>query len=141
LPKPKKNFTDKWYKEYLSLKDSIAKDSMVKELATIKEYKETFEDTVQTIDVYAKTRGDLLELRSSYKLKPFLIKDKVKVEMEVPKDIFSIDFGMKVGIPDNGLDNTPIVMPELGIRINKFRGTVGYDTNSTLWLGGNIILF
>jgi hypothetical protein len=140
LPKPRK-VDDSWYNAYKSLKDSIAKDSMVQDLATIRDYKETFEDSVLTIDISAKVRGNLLSLQPSYKLKPFKIRYDTIINVARPKDFFSVDFGVEVGTPLIPNGDPLIVKPELGIRLGKLRISGSYGSDNRAWLGLSYVAF
>lgn len=73
-----------YYERYLSLQDSIQKDSLFKEAIKIQEYKPTFEDDTIKIDVYAKVRGELLESGIRYKTKPRTIKLDTTILVPIP---------------------------------------------------------
>ena len=74
-----------YYKEYLKLKDSIARDSAYRDAITIREYKPYVEDDTIRIDIYAKVRGSLLESQISYKTKPYTIPVDTIISVPIPK--------------------------------------------------------
>ena len=64
----KRTIIDSTYKDaYLAEKDSTARLNLYLKAITIKEFNKNFKDTFQSIDVYTKTRGDLLAQTVSYK--------------------------------------------------------------------------
>jgi hypothetical protein len=123
-----------YYRKYIQLKDSVAKDSMFKKAIEIKEYNEKFEDTLQIIDVYSKTRGDLLEQTVKYTTKPYYIAVKDSVEI---KEKWSLSLGTEVGIPTvPTLNAAPILKANIVIknrRDNTF--SISYDTDGRFWVG------
>jgi hypothetical protein len=123
-----------YYDRYLQLKDSIQRDSMFKEAIKINEHVQQFEDTLQTIEVYSKTRGNLLEQSVKYTTKPqaITVKDSVKIKKKN-----HLNFGAELGVPTiNGLELTPVVKGNLIFR-NKKGNTfsLGYDTEGKVWIG------
>ncbi len=59
---------DSTYKDkYLSAKDSVERLELYLKAITVKEFNQNFTDTFQSIDVYTKTRGDLLAQTVRYK--------------------------------------------------------------------------
>jgi len=123
-----------YYDKYKQLKDSVAKDSMFKEAIAINEYNQVFEDDVQIIDVYSKTRGELLEQNAKYETKPRTIKIKDSTEV---KHKFSVNAGFDIGLPTvPTLSSTPVLRGNLMFN-NKKGGTfsVGYDTEGRVWVG------
>lgn len=61
---------DSLLKKYLELKDSIKKLEMYKEAIAIREYKQTYKDSTQKVEVYSKTRGELITQTLSYEIYP-----------------------------------------------------------------------
>jgi len=74
-----------YYKEYLELKDQIAKDSLFREAITINEYREKIEDDTIVINLYAKTRGTLEEYQIGYKTKPRTIPLDTTIRIAIPR--------------------------------------------------------
>lgn len=129
-----KEIDSTYYEKYKQLKDSVAKDSMFKEAIKINEYKEVFEDTLQTIDVYSKTRGKLLEQSVKYTTKPYYItvKDSIQIQKKV-----TVSVGSEIGISTiNPILNKPVIKGNLIIK-NKRDNTISisYDTEGRVWLG------
>lgn len=138
LPKPVvvkvKEVDSAYYDLYKGLKDSIAKDSLFKEAITINEYSQSFEDTLQTINVYSKTRGTLLSQTVDYKTKEYTIEveDSVAVKGRVAVSLLA-----EVGLPlDDLFNNSPVVKG--GISVHGKNGnslSVSLDTEGRIWLG------
>lgn len=125
-----------YYEEYKKLKDSVAKDSMFKEAIKINEYNQVFEDTLQTIDVYSKTRGNLLEQSVKYTTKPYYITVKDSIEI---KTKIKVSLGAEIGIPLNFTpDFKPVAKGNLYITNRKDNSIIlSADTEGRLWLGYN----
>jgi len=88
LPEPIKGdiiIDSTYYKEYLKLKDSVARDSSYKEAISIREYRPFVEDDSIRIDIYSKVRGTLLESQVTYKTKPRNISLDTTIKIKVPK--------------------------------------------------------
>lgn len=74
-----------YFEEYTKLKDSLAKEELFKEAITINEYKEVVEDDTLKIDLYAKTRGTLLEYQIDYKVKPQTYHIDTTLTVKIPQ--------------------------------------------------------
>lgn len=141
MPKPvpvKETVIDStYYEEYVKLKDSVEKDSMFKEAIKIREYTQKFEDTVQTINVYSKTRGELLAQTVDYETKPYTI--TVKDTIKVPNR-FKVYAGVEVGIPvaaNLNINGGPVAKVNLMIKPKNRENfwTAGIDTEGRVWAG------
>lgn len=75
----------KLLKDYDRLKDTLAKRDAYIAAITKREYNETFEDSIQTIDVAAFVTGTLDTLSVSYKTKPRTIRVDTVVKIKVPQ--------------------------------------------------------
>tara|TARA_R110002073_G_scaffold144403_2_gene296492 strand:- start:795 stop:1403 length:609 start_codon:yes stop_codon:yes gene_type:complete len=129
-----KEIDSTYYKKYTDLKTQVEKDSLFKEAIEVNEYNETFEDTLQTINVYSKTRGKLLEQNVKYTTKPYYITVKDSVELK-NRTVFSI--GAEVGVPTIPTLSTSPVLKGNAIITNK-RGnsiSISYDTEGRVWVG------
>lgn len=87
LPEPIKGeviIDSTYYDKYKSLKDSISKDSLFKEVIKINEYKELIEDDTLKIDLYMKSRGEVLSYKVNYKTKPYNIAIDTILPVNVP---------------------------------------------------------
>jgi hypothetical protein len=122
------------YYKYTSEEDVAIKDSIFKESIFIREYNQSFEDSVQTVDVYSKVRGTLLEQSLKYKTKPYQITLKDTVFLQ-PKSYLSA--GIELGLP-----TTPSVgtSPDFkgNVSLTNKRGnsfSVSFDTNGRFWVG------
>lgn len=136
----KKVIDKEYYNRYLTLKDSIEKNNAYKEAVTIREYKQDFEDSVQTINVYSKVRGDMLAQTLSYKTKP----RELTVPVDIPSDkkrTFSA--GMEVGVPTVQVYSFKPVIKAGLVYKNKRDNTfsVSYDTEGRVWVGKTFKLF
>jgi hypothetical protein len=123
-----------YYGEYKKLRDSIQKDSMFREAIRINEYNQKFEDTLQTINVYSKTRGKLLEQSVKYTTKPYYITVKDSVEIKTRTKVF---IGAEAGVPTlPGISTRPVLKGNIIIQ-NKRDNTISisYDTEGRAWLG------
>lgn len=144
VPDPKviriKEVDSTYYSEYLKLRDSIKKDSAYRDAITIREYDQKFEDTIQTINVFSKVRGSLLEQSVSYKTKPreIIYRDTLRVPRKG-----SFNLGAGVGLPlGDPSTSAPILKIEAMI-INKKGNTfsVSADTKGTVWATKTIKIF
>ena len=129
-----------YYKEYLELKDSIQKDSAYKDAIAIKEYTQNFSDGFQSVDVFSKTRGSLLEQSVSYKTKPktIIVKDTIEIKT---KNSFAL--GAEIGVPTiQNLDATPVIKG--GVEFTNKKGnafSLSYDTEGRAWVGYKFKIF
>lgn len=123
-----------YYEKYKQLKDSVAKDSMFKEAIKINEYNQKFEDTLQTINVYSKTRGKLLEQNVEYTTKPYYITvtDSIAIKK---KTTVSIGFELGVSTIDP-FSNRPVIKGNLILKNKRDNPiSISYDTEGRAWLG------
>lgn len=129
-----KEIDSTYYEKYKKLKDSVQKDSMFKESIKINEYNQKFEDTLQVIDVYSKTRGNLLEQSVKYTTKPYYISKKDSVEI---KQKWSLSIGSELGVSTVSLVENPVILKGNVVIKNKRGNTtsISYDTQGTFWLG------
>jgi len=137
-PTPKyvkvKEIDSTYYKKYTELIDEVAKDSIFKEAITVNEYNETFSDTLQTIQVYSKTRGQLIAQSVKYVTNPYSIKVKETVEI---KKRSSLSIGSEIGMPTINLTNPVPILKANAILTNKRGNTfsISYDTEGRAWVG------
>lgn len=89
----KQTITDSTYKlAYLNAKDSLARLNLYLDAITAKEYNENFTDSIQSIDVYSKTRGNLIAQTVSYKLFEREIKTKDTIVLPLPRRTIHLGF-------------------------------------------------
>lgn len=121
--------------------DSINKERLYKESISIKEYNETFIDSFQTISVYSKTRGSLIEQSISYKTNEYSISLDTLVSTKVKKK-FKVFGSLEIGNPLLSNDpNLPsiVVKPGIIFKNSKDNGLIlSADTRGYLWIGGLI---
>ncbi|MGK2864905.1 MAG: hypothetical protein ACSLE0_23435 [Chitinophagaceae bacterium] len=135
--KGEKEIDSTYYAEYLKLKDSILKDEAYKEAITINTYNEVIEDDTLKIDLYAKTRGKLLEYQIGYKVKPQTYHIDTTVTVAVPrKTRFFV--GGQIVLPTSNIIKSTSFAPEV-MMVNK-KATkaykVGYDIVNKSVIGG-----
>ena len=129
------------YKQYRKVLDSIQRDSIFKEAIAIREYNETFEDSLVKLDIYSKVRGSLLEQSSDYIIKPQQI-ERLDITRTITKERkFSLYIGGGLSVPTE-IDQEVGFQGNLGIQNKK--GTIyelGYDTNGNILLGVKLRIF
>lgn len=140
ITKTKKVIDSTYYKKYLSLKDSVQRDSAYRDAIQINEYNQVFKDTFQTIEVYTKSRGEVLEQSLKYKTEPrtITVRDSIPI---IPKRTFSL--GVEVGVPTvHGLGTSPVIKGGIQYKNRKGNTTsLSYDTEGRIWLGKTFKLF
>lgn len=117
--------------------DSIIKELQYKDAISIREYKEVYEDTFQTIEISTKTRGHLLEQSLVYKTKPYKIKVDTTVTTKV-KGTFKASGLIEMGTPILSDDNFSsfVIKPGILLQNSKNFGlSVSIDTEGKGWLG------
>ena len=110
-----------YYEKWSILSDSIAKDKAYKEAITINEYNTKFEDDILVINIYSKTRGTLLEVKSDYITKPRTIPLDTTLYIDIPKynEFYG---GFELGLPVinmSTLDIQPILKGNLYLKTKK----------------------
>lgn len=135
LPQYKeKVVVDKTYKNlYNNAKDSIEKLNLYLDAIKINEYDKTIinNDTIKIIGK-VKTRGDLLEYKIDYKIKP--VKVTYIPEVIVKKPTLMGGVSGELGIPTTP-DNF-IFKGNLNIINQKGNSlSIGYDTEKKIWVG------
>lgn len=127
----------KLYKEA----DSILKENKYKDAITIREYEEEFVDTFQTISVFTKTRGSLLEQSISYKTNEYTIPLDTIVTTKV-KNKFKVFGSLEVGtilLDEDKKFSNIVVKPGIIFKNSKDNGLMlSVDTNGIVYIGGII---
>lgn len=127
-----------WYYKYQELKTEKEKDSLFEEAITINDYNQTFEDDFQSINVFSKTRGQLLEQSVSYETKSQFVTIKDSVPIPIPKRRLS--FTVEGG---NGLDAFA-PKGKFGLMYQNRKGMAykgSIDTEKYIWVGIGVPLF
>jgi hypothetical protein len=120
--------------EYKKANDSL-KAELFKSAVVVREYEETFEDSVQTIKVKANVTGILNSLSASYVTKPFTVKKDTVVEFKVPANKKSISLYLEVGLPTiQDISSTPVLKAGFDFK-NKKNMIYGasFDTEKHVW--------
>lgn len=132
-----------YYQKYLALKDSISKEDFIKDALTVREYKETFDDSIQTVEVYTEVTGKMNKQSLSYKTKPREIKvdTTIPVKVKVPARDFS-RFAISVGAGFNSQQSGEGVTGKLGLvyKTKKIDYNISRATDGRWWFGTNINL-
>lgn len=117
--------------------DSLLKLKQYQDAIAINEYKEEYIDTFQTITIYTKTRGELLEQYAHYKTKPYNIKLDTTVKVKV-KNKFKV-FGLIEGgsnIIDENSFSQVVGKGTVIFKNSKDNGiSLGIDTQGYGYLG------
>jgi hypothetical protein len=125
--------------EYKKANDSL-KERLFEKAITNRDYKEVFEDDLQTITVKANVTGTLNTLSASYVTKERVVTVDTTVTFRVPENKRSIILYGEVGVP---LGTTPLISGDVvpitfkvgADIVNKKNWVYGvsYDTNETFW--------
>ncbi len=118
--------------DYKKANDSL-REQLYKSAITVQEYKETFEDSVQTITVSAQA-ALLKSLAITYKTKPRKIAVDTSLQVEIPSIRFTLSPYMEIGVP-TVIEQPLVLKAGLDIKTKKsiYYG-FSYDTNKTVWL-------
>ena len=119
-------------RKYEALKDSVARLNLYKEVITERKYKETLEDSLQTITVDSEVIGTLKKQTISYETKPQIQKPK--------KSKFHTYIGINTNIPTNHLGRFA-VGGQFSIQHQKRIYSIGYNTNEEITATLQIQLF
>lgn len=125
-----------YYNKYKELQDQVKKDSLFKETIKINEYKETFEDENVKIDVYTKTRGEVLaQSIPDYTVKPRTesIPHTTIIKAE-PKKVH-VYGGLELGLPPKNISDFRI---KGNIFVQGKKGnitTFSVDNTKTFYVG------
>lgn len=126
--------------EYKKANDSL-QEELFKSTVERKEYKEVFDDSIQTITVGADVTGKLNNLSVAYEQKPRKVKLDTTINVKIPKRIGLI-FYIEAGMPKIINELNRPVLKVGGDLITKKNIVIGlsYDTNRTTWGKIGIIL-
>lgn len=128
-----------YYHRYKSLKDSIKKDSAYRMDTSIREYREYFKDTFQTLEVYTKTRGEMLSQTIKYTTNPYTITVRDTIEVRRKGYLSGITaFGLPLG---DQIGNPIAKVGLMYTNKNQHSLSISYDTQRRLWVGGSLKLF
>lgn len=125
---------------YNNLKSQYEKEKFCRDLMVIEEseYKETFRDSTQKIEVYTRIqKGKILEQAVEYEIDPYFltIKDTIKSDIFKRNKILG---GIELGLPlSHKVGQRPIVAKSTIYLQNKKDNIIslGIDTEKTVWAG------
>jgi len=133
--KGEKEIDSTYYQKYITLKDSVQKNSMFKDAITIREYRERIEDDTIVIDLYTKVQGYMKEYQVGYKTKPRKITLDTVIKVPVPKKS-QIFVGGEIGYPYSSTET------DIQAKINLYWKNkknilynVGIDSKKRIWVG------
>lgn len=119
--------------QYKKANDSL-KEKLFEQAVEVKQYKEVFEDSIQTITVDAEVTGELNWLKTSYETKPRTIKVDTVIPVKVPRtDRFFMPYA-EAGLPTN-LEYPQVVLKagaDISLDGNLVFGA-SYDTQGRAW--------
>lgn len=119
--------------DYLKANDSIKRLKLYLDAIQEKDGTYVYDNEDLKLEIYAKTRGELLEMKPKYTIKP----TKVKVDVPVKQTVFAMYGGLEI-INNQTLNNLG-VKAELGIQNKKGTiFTIGVDTRSNYYVGTKI---
>jgi hypothetical protein len=117
--------------------DSIAKAKQYQDAISIKEYNQEYKDTFQTVNVYSKTRGELLEQAITYKTEKYYIPLDTTIATTI-KGKFKVLGQMEIGSNVIGKETfTKVVAkPSIIFQNSKDNGlSLSIDTQGIGYLG------
>jgi hypothetical protein len=130
------------------LSDSLDKANTIidslkayKDFVIKRKYTQVFDDSTQTITVFAETTGTLDALQASYKTKPRVISLDTIIKVEIPaRSMFF--YGGSIGLPvfdNNTLNVTPVFKADLYLKTKKdLLINLSVDTDGRVWGGYSI---
>lgn len=117
-------------KEFLSASDSL-KIAMYINATKEREYLETFEDSIQKIDVFTKVRGELLSQTASYKIFERSIRQTDTVRLKGERNFYLLP---QVGFNNNAAQIKSSLSFLYQDRKNRLY-TIGYDSDGFILIG------
>lgn len=119
--------------DYLKATDSIKKLQLYLNAIQEKDGTYIYDNNDVKLEIYAKTRGELLELKPKYTIKP----TETKVDVPVKQTVFAMYGGLELG--NNSSLNNLSVKADLGIQNKKGTIiTIGADTRGNYFVGAKI---
>jgi hypothetical protein len=119
--------------DYLKATDSIKRLKLYLDAIQEKDGTYVYDNKDLRLEIYAKTRGELLEIKPNYTIKPV----EVKVDVPVKQTVFAMYGGLELG-NNSSLSNLS-VKADLGIQNKK--GTIfsiGADTRGNYFVGAKV---
>jgi len=119
--------------DYLKATDSIKRLKLYLDAIQEKDGTYVYDNKDLKLEIYTKTRGELLEIKPKYTIKP----TEVKVDVPVKQTVFAMYGGLELG-NNSSLSNLS-VKADVGIQNKK--GTifsVGADTRGNYFVGAKV---
>lgn len=119
--------------DYLKATDSIKRLQLYLDAIQEKDGTYVYDNKDLRLEIYAKTRGELLEIKPNYTIKP----SEVKVDVPLKQTVFAMYGGLELG--NNSSLNNLSVKADLGIQNKKGTIiTIGADTRGNYFVGAKI---
>ena len=119
--------------DYLKATDSIKRLKLYLDAIQEKDGTYVYDNKDLKLEVYAKTRGELLEMKPKYTIKP----SEVKVDVPVKQTVLAMYGGIEVG--NNASLTNLTVKADVGLQNKKGTiFTVGADTRSNFYVGAKV---
>lgn len=119
--------------DYLKATDSIKRLKLYLDAIQEKDGTYVYDNKDLKLEIYTKTRGELLEIKPNYTIKP----TEVKVDVPVKQTVFAMYGGLEI-LNNSNLNNLG-VKAEVGIQNKKGTiFTVGADTRSNYYVGAKV---
>lgn len=119
--------------DYLKATDSIKRLKLYLDAIQEKDGTYVYDNKDLKLEIYAKTRGELLEIKPKYTIKP----SEVKVDVPVKQTVLAMYGGIEVG--NNASLTNLTVKADVGLQNKKGTiFTIGADTRSNFYVGAKI---
>lgn len=119
--------------DYLKATDSIKRLKLYLDAIQEKDGTYVYDNNDLKLEVYTKTRGEILEIKPKYTIKP----TKVKIDVPVKQTVFAMYGGIEVF--NNATFNNIGLKADLGIQNKKGNMfTIGVDTKNNYYVGTKV---
>lgn len=119
--------------KYKKANDSLKK-ALFEEAVKVNEYKEVFEDSIQTITVGANVTGKLNSLSVDYETKPRKIKVDTVIPFKTPSTKNSFSLYVEGGVPSRqGADTNFVLKGGIDFSNKKYVYGISYDSQGRIW--------
>jgi hypothetical protein len=122
--------------DYLKATDSIKRLRLYLDAIQEKDGTYVYDNKDLKLEIYTKTRGELLEIKPKYKIKPI----DIKVDVPVKQTVLAMYGGLELA--NNTLLNNMTVKVDIGLQNKK--GTIfiiGVDSRSNYYVGAKVKIF
>ena len=122
--------------DYLQAKDSIQKLKLYLDAIQEKEETHTFDNKDLKLEVYTKTRGQILDIKPKYTIK----EKEVTIKVPQKQTVLAVYGGLELA--NNALLNNMTVKIDLGVQNRKGTiFTIGADNRSNYYIGAKVKIF